>query len=248
MIIDSVLYNGEADMLEFRMKYLWDSVDCFVVVQADHTFSGKKKNLANFEKFEWAQEKTIFSSLSCEPYSNPWLNETNLRNSIMQPCQGFSNSDIIMLSDCDEVPTHEAIDTALKHSNLWPMTFDQTIVFYNLSNVNKSPWGGTIISTLGYARNIGMQPLRKSREQNKVIRNGGFHFSYFGGAEAVREKIESFSHQELNKPEFTDMENIKHSLDNAKSLFGEENENTYKVGRDFYPSDMIKLFPERWWS
>ena len=31
-----------------------------------------------------------------------------------------------------------------------------------------------------------------------VLKNGGWHFSFVGGAERVKQKVESYSHQELN--------------------------------------------------
>ena len=44
MIIDSFLYFNENELAELRIKYLDDLVDYFVVVEADTTHQGKKKN------------------------------------------------------------------------------------------------------------------------------------------------------------------------------------------------------------
>ena len=43
MIIDSFLFFNEAELAELRIKYLDDLVDYFVVVEADFTHQGKKK-------------------------------------------------------------------------------------------------------------------------------------------------------------------------------------------------------------
>ena len=49
MIIDSFLFFNEAELTELRIKYLDEIVDCFVVVEANITHQGKKKE-RNFPK------------------------------------------------------------------------------------------------------------------------------------------------------------------------------------------------------
>ena len=57
---DCFLFNNELDLLEIRLKYLWDVVDTFVIVEADTTFAGEEKPLhfkENKERFKWAESK-----------------------------------------------------------------------------------------------------------------------------------------------------------------------------------------------
>ena len=49
MLIDSFLFFNETELVELRIKYLEKIVDYFVVVEADITHQGKKKNW-NFPK------------------------------------------------------------------------------------------------------------------------------------------------------------------------------------------------------
>lgn len=247
MIIDSFIFNDEIEMVEFRLQYLWSRVDLFVIVEANKTFTGNIKPYKfDTNRFQWAKEKIFYCPMELDTHPDPWKMEAKQREHIASCVSAHSPDDILMLSDCDEIPTHYAIDIALKHKEHFPVTCDQSIVFYNLTNVNKNPWAGTVITTVGHAR-AGTQALRESRERNRVIRNGGFHLSYFGGVEQIKSKIESFSHTECNKPEFTSKEHIQKTLTSSGSLFGESQENCYKVGKDFYPADFLKLAPESWW-
>ena len=50
MLIDSFLFFNEAELAELRIKYLGKIVDCFVVIEADITHQGKKKN-GIFQKY-----------------------------------------------------------------------------------------------------------------------------------------------------------------------------------------------------
>ena len=43
LIFDYVLYNGEP-IMEFRLKYLNNYVDRFIIVESIYTFSGNKKD------------------------------------------------------------------------------------------------------------------------------------------------------------------------------------------------------------
>ena len=49
MLIDSFLFFKEYDLLEIRLKYLYDHVDLFVIVESGQSFNGLKKNF-NFEE------------------------------------------------------------------------------------------------------------------------------------------------------------------------------------------------------
>ena len=47
------------------------------------------------------------------------------------------------------------------------------------------------------------------------VRKVGLHISYLGGADRIKEKIESFAHTEYDRPEFKDKAHVEHCLRNA---------------------------------
>ena len=49
MLIDSFLFFQEYDLLEIRLKYLYDHVDLFIIVESLQSFNGQEKKF-NFEK------------------------------------------------------------------------------------------------------------------------------------------------------------------------------------------------------
>lgn len=53
----------------------------------------------------------------------------------------------------------------------------------------------------------------------KFVDNGGWHFSYLGGAEMIKYKIESFAHQEFNKDRYKDIDKIVQYINQGKDLF-----------------------------
>jgi hypothetical protein len=56
-------------------------------------------------------------------------------------------------------------------------------------------------------------------EKKTLIQRGGWHFSYFGGVDAIITKIQNISaHTEINKPEIANRENIQRSIKEGKDL------------------------------
>jgi beta-1,4-mannosyl-glycoprotein beta-1,4-N-acetylglucosaminyltransferase len=86
------------------------------------------------------------------------------------------------------------------------LKFEQTLYRYFMNCQSEHPpcWFGTRIL---YFRDFSSaQLIRHSGFQ--VVKNGGWHFSFMGGVERIREKLDAFAHQERNIPEFTDTKKI----------------------------------------
>jgi beta-1,4-mannosyl-glycoprotein beta-1,4-N-acetylglucosaminyltransferase len=48
-----------------------------------------------------------------------------------------------------------------------------------------------------------------------LVKKGGWHFSYLGGIESIIQKINSYSHQEINTPENNDPKNIYQKIEDG---------------------------------
>jgi len=46
LVIDAFLFFNELELLKTRLEYLGDSVDYFIIIEANIDFSGKKKIFA----------------------------------------------------------------------------------------------------------------------------------------------------------------------------------------------------------
>lgn len=265
MIIDATLFHDEYDMLEFRLKYLWDSVDWFVIVESDRTFSGNKKTLNFFnnrERYQWAMDKIIYHPVEIdvtgldfsykpkeyERDAPQWQVEFQQRNAIIEACANFSDDDVLMISDCDEIPTRQVVEFRKTQEVQNPFVCNQRLVVFYLSYVRDDiAWNGTIVSTLKQAREIGSQGLRDMRIGLSPMPHGGWHFTFFGGADQIKKKIESYSHQEWNREEYLDVKKINELTRQGLGIFPDDGKALVKIDKSFYPSDMLKLFPKEWW-
>jgi hypothetical protein len=82
-----------------------------------------------------------------------------------------------------------------------------------------------------------MQELRLC--DGKVIENAGWHFSYIGGAERIRYKIQSYAHRELDDPRFTDINAINRHIEEDDDLFGRGRNYTCVPLDDSFPAFLL---------
>lgn len=117
-VVDAVIFSIELDILEIRLRELWDLVDIFVVLEADRTFTGVEKPLLlaeNLHRFKFAEEKlrhiVLRNSLQQNPSSN-FENEEIMRRNMTQTIQSLrpNHGDLIIVGDVDEIPFKETIN------------------------------------------------------------------------------------------------------------------------------------------
>ncbi len=263
MILDSIIFNNEYDMLEFRLRLLWDKVDRFIIVEADHTFSGKPKPwnlLENEERYKWAMDKIVYHQLKIKnPWdgSNPpthtdanhpcWHTEYAQRGAIIDACAVFSEDDILLISDCDEIPSHSVFDRMNNLKRWQPVALRQHFFYYNLSCLRREQWNGTIVTTVGMARQQGVQNLRAQRNMLQIAPDGGWHLSYFSDVKGVQEKLHSFSHREYDLSEYNNEKHIQECVSQRRDLFV-RGMIADEVGRDFFPEYFLKQSDNfKWW-
>lgn len=263
LIIDSFSFFQEYDMLEFRLKLLWDYVDYFVIVEADKTYTGVSKPLnylTQRERFHPYQDKIIYHPVEIknsydgvppedyDPTHACWGIENEQRRAILDACKIFTDKGILLLSDLDEIPSRDVmmmIETGEITGDV-PIVCRQDFFYFNLKNLRKENWHGTIISNLAHARLVGVQTLRDTRNALPFIFPGGWHLSYMDSVKAIQYKIESFAHQELNKPEFTDFSHITKCIESGSDLYKRGTEST-PVGEDFFPDYFVKFAKPYGW-
>lgn len=208
-IIDSFLFFNEVDLLDLRLNILYDYVDCFVITESDRTFSGNEKQfnyLKNKNKFKKFEDKIIYNQITIpENISITWDREIFQRNSALSLIrEKFNEEDLIITSDIDEIPSVEVLKNYsdwFKIDNLYHLK--QDMYMYYLNNFKTSQWFGSRICSLSFLNDKTIDDIRQATEDEDkltgfIIENGGWHFTYLGGKEMIKYKLESFSHQEYN--------------------------------------------------
>lgn len=234
-------------MLESRMKYLDSVVDYFVIVESNVTFSGKQKPLyfaENQLRFKKYNHKIVYFPFifdnsihkfnfdvevdleQCIYHDTVhWQIEKMQRNHIANAVKIFDGNPFVILSDVDEIPAIEAIEFAKQHvgnQQIPVASFFVKLFFYNLHNIDPNEWLSIIFTNKDFLIEKTPQFLRSNHRNEELvapIANGGWHLSFFLTPEQIQHKIRSYSHQEHNREEITNIGHINDALQEGKSLF-----------------------------
>lgn len=197
-LYDTFIFHNEFTLLELRLQLLGPHVDYFVIAEADKTFQGNAREyqvedfLLQLPDYIGAKTRVIKVNQLENGTGDgaAWQREYHQRNEIMRGLYDAQPNDVIMLSDCDEIPNPDVLDQVRNTNTL--VTLEQYLSYYYINmRVQGEYWNGTkiiprrMIST--------MQQLRNTGTPN-IIPNGGWHVSYAGGMQTMQEKLRSFSH------------------------------------------------------
>ena len=138
------------------------------------------------------------------------------------------DEDIVLTSDLDEIPNFDLIKN-FKKCSLFdsPKRLIQHEFQFFLNNYSNSYWKGTIVSPYKYIRKESLNNLRRPSKNLESLSNGGYHFTSIGNYETIKNKIESWAHQEFNDPLIK--KNIESNIKHGKDIFYRFKKNRTKV-------------------
>lgn len=271
MIFDGFIFFNEIELLELRLKIMWEHVDRFIIVEAGKTFTNQDKELyfeINKKRFEKYMDKIEYVVIDEFPddCKNAWDCEYYQRNSIYKGIKNADPDDILIVSDLDEIISPYGLKRIKKILSLKPdvlLRVEHLTAWYYLNYVDQKTffWSGSTAYTISEAEKyhreyFGEYPLdekgRISPQTARSWRNcitvpcAGWHFSYIGGIESIKKKIRSFSHQEFNTEEWLDDERIMDMIKSGKDLFDRGLEDFVSIPIDRFMPDEVKNNYERY--
>lgn len=219
MIYDCFTFFNELDLLEIRLSILDEYVDTFVICEGNKTFRGKDKPMyfrENMDRYEKWLDKIVYVEAPMTQ-RDPWAMEEFQRNWITMGLDDVRAGDLIFISDLDEIWNPDKLDEIAEKSFYGPVKIQQQYYYYYLNLKLDLVCCCTVavrgIDFIGpqFHRTMGCEPH---------VLDGGWQWSYLGGVEIVRDKIEAFAHSELDKQQYKDLKHIEHCLANGVDLFG----------------------------
>jgi beta-1,4-mannosyl-glycoprotein beta-1,4-N-acetylglucosaminyltransferase len=236
-IYDCFQYYNEETVLDLRLNILNKDVDHFVIVESttDHQGNDKKLNF-DINKYKKFEKKIIYVVVddTNKEIKKPHIGQNSMveqhqRNSIAKGLKNSSDDDLIIISDVDEIPDLSKLkylDQKKKFSVFVQKKYDYKL---NLQNITEGDWYGSKICkkkdliSPQWLRNLKFKKypfwrIDKVRDI-KIIKNGGWHFSYLQTPEDILKKISSFSHGERNKDKFKKVARIEEKIKSQENIF-----------------------------
>ena len=233
-IIDCFIFYNEVDLLTYRLNILNDIVDYFVLVESTHTHVGKPKQLFykdNKQLFERFNYKIIHIIVNDFPYKYPkinikknqqWINERFQRSCISRGIHKLRllNNDLIIITDLDEIPNPNILEQIKNNNRVIDINIlEMDFYYYNLTCKINTPWNLPKILSFKKYNTLKLSCDKLRFYKCPIIENAGWHLSYFGNEQFIKNKLENFTHQEFNKSKFTEKERIKQRITEGKDLF-----------------------------
>ena len=204
----------------------------------------------NRERFAAFAHKIIHVVVEDSPHTpNAWAIEDFQRGCIGRGFARCASDDLVMVSDVDEIPRPEKVRQAAaalpfrngplaaawhallrrrpvarllrrlykKKGHPYLRMFEQTVYAYYINcRSDQSAWYGTRM--MRYRDYI--DAIETRRWKGAIVADGGWHFTYMGGVDRIREKLNSFSHQEFNTPAITDPQRLEALVGGGQDILG----------------------------
>ncbi len=262
-IFDCFTFFNELDLLEFRLKLLDKQVDYFVIAESNLTHSGQSKPYIfqeAKERFNQWQHKIIYLQVeqskeglafeeqrTYNPGSAAWKLENEQRNALLKAATYMEDTDMVLLSDLDEIPSPVVIKKAISFPK--PVAFSLLFHYYflNCQAAREGKWWkGCIAATARQFKEITPQVLRDNRDVYPSLDDAGWHFSFLGGVEKIRQKLLAFAHTEFNRDEYINNKHIEQAIVNGEDILNRDGVVFRYLPLSFYPvalQKVIKQYP-----
>lgn len=236
-IYDCFTFYNEYDLLELRLEELWDTVDYFVIAEANQTFRGnlKKFNLEeHWSRFEKYSEKIRYIKVYDMPAGdNAWQREFHQRSSLDRGLFDLKSEDLVIVSDSDEIPRPSSIKYIKEDSpeNV-RYCLCHPIFYFKLNYLLVKPLSRQI--NIKATRAKAYMGAKLERDCFNYIpgtielEHAGWHWTYFGDSDFARIKIKSFSHSETDIPKIVDNIDVEKMIEQECGLGWDTNQESFK--------------------
>jgi len=145
-----------------------------------------------------------------------WLKEFYQKECIRKALVGLEDDDICFITDLDEYWNPD-ITYNLDDNKIYKL---KQLAYSTLLNVRSNePWAGTLVTKYRNIKNACLNHLRTpSKTEYEYIDNGGWHFTFMGGVDQIKLKLEAYGHQEYNND--TIKSKIEDCLTNTRDVLG----------------------------
>ena len=272
-IFDCTNYFNEDVIYGLRLEILDKYVDKFIVAESLYSHSGQRKKL-NFDinKYPKFKSKIHYIVVENEPQDLikldglPYDHAQGMKrmNSLKRIRQQYDvlregikdaqNDDLIILSDCDEIPNLENLN---KVNSKQIIIFKQLLFYYKFDlHHNAMTWYGSKgclkkdLLTFNWLRNIKNKTYNfwridtffsKNKYMNvKIIENGGWHFTNIKSPEDIHMKLSNYG--EHNEFEMSDIDLAKMSkLVKEKKVYFNHNLDKSNPNKYSYGHELVKI-------
>ena len=231
---DCIMFRDEIDLLRLRIDILKDEINDFFVFEAlNEHLSGEPREsfLTNKRADELRSEfpgKNITHIKLELKQDTAWGRENEHRIRIYDHLERVEPTleDVILISDCDEIPNPDKLKEASRHDFCFfdQMYFIHFLNLYSSKNVTGTAaiqWHKLKLIQQRY-NGTACQLLRNNKDFGPEITEGGWHYSYAGGADQVTTKARTIAEGDTKYERGLFVDQIREAVKNKNSPYSSE--------------------------
>lgn len=170
------------------------------------------------------------------------------RDSVINGLLGIAQpNDLIMISDLDEIPNPVAVRQVFDSFTpgiIYNLCQKWYMYYFNVGCSDE--WFGTRICDFSTLKGRSIDLMRyhlenRSEQPGPIVENGGWHFSFLGGQQRVREKLVAYSYQGRRSKFFLQILDKLFPQRIQKKI--ERNHDIFNTGRTFRTMQFDDSFP-----
>ena len=240
-IVDTFMFHNEYEMLEIRLSILYDHVDRFVIVEADHSHSAVYKGFnleKNMDRYKKWADKIFYIKAEGSTSSNGMENDEWQRDHMARGWTDLGQDDVILVTDLDEIIRPETIEF-IKNTDYGCYLLNMPAFYFKFNYLDTKPdwhykaWGRAFRGFQDTGRGMRIRDWVPGKESVR-LHHAGWHFGWLGNNDFVKHKIRSFAHTEINTPEIVNNVDIAKHIAEGRDHFRPENVTWVAVNFDEY--------------
>tara|TARA_R110000868_G_scaffold181179_4_gene422000 strand:+ start:1875 stop:2726 length:852 start_codon:yes stop_codon:yes gene_type:complete len=152
------------------------------------------------------------------PGESQWLREFYQHESVRRGMlmANLQDYDVCFVSDVDEIWNPE-VNYETDDFSVRKLRQNVHMAFLNLRSSEE--WIGTYYTKYRNIKNASANHFDTvAKTKHVIIENGGWHFTYQGGLERIKTKLENFGHQEYNNDQVKDL--VSKRLERGEDVLG----------------------------
>lgn len=220
-VYDCFPYFNEKELLEFRIKLLYNYVDGFYIVDADHTHGGHPKEYScvkTLKELNIPLDKITVIEVKLSNHQQLPDNYYRERTQRDVVANYFEDDAVYIVSDCDEIVNPEMIDIFVNGAvnnpnNIMRISLAWLTGKANLRvcdpKGNNSKFNTPFVCMKHHVKDYTLSKIREDeacevrkfkhtslflQDENKNFVDCGWHFSWMGGRDRIKTKMRSFLH------------------------------------------------------
>lgn len=212
MVINTLLFNDEFDMLAIHLAITSNYVDRWIIGEGNRTFSGLAKPYhlqENIDRFPEYKDRITIVPIDLTNFEANWQCENQMRKGLQPAIDLLDPDDIVIHADLDEIinPEHWKQILAELDQHNKPVSVSLSMFIYRFDQQADRNWSGPVVArrhmfTDCHTLYKGTQHKKKDRSHCHHIRdNHGWHWTWIGPDDRIRNKVQSCIESQHRDPE-----------------------------------------------